>query len=438
MIDQTAEKALKAIKGYEGEIYVVRSVINAAYIDGSKISNAETKIDTGMSVRLSDKGKLGRSSVTVNDDRDIGSCISMAEQISRFSPPTKDFKGYAMPSAKKVTPKGIWDKKIENIQPKDLTDIAVSIINACDTDIPRGLIRVSAIESALMNTNGVDVKHRSTMLYAHFTSMARLEHPGEGIEACYGTRLEMDAAKIGGSLSQKAVSAASAKPFKGRKKLTMILPPCELGDMMMSSAGSALNGENVLYGRSPWKDGTGKAVASDNITLTDDPMSPAPLCSSFDDEGTPACKKTLVENGTLRSFIRDGFVGESTGNGMRRSSVESQGIYENPVSIKPMNLVLSPGRYSMDEIISQTKDGILVDKFAWPECDSLTGRFGLEVRSGHLIKNGRITETINSALMMGNMITALKNVEFVGNDPKNMGCVTIPTVSFADIELIGN
>ena len=433
------DRAINLGKKYDAaEAFIIKTVTNAVYIDGSKVSNVETKTDMGVSFRIYTDGKVGKASVTLNSDDDVDSCAKMAEEVARYSPATKDFKGYPMPEVKRVSPKGMWDDKIENITPEELTYIAQSVIDFCDTDIPRGLLRVSTVISDVANTNGLTTEHAGTTLYGHFTSMARKEHPGEGVETLFGTSLNVDPETLGESLTKKANAAAGAKAFKGKKNLTMILPPSELGDMILSSAGSALNGENVMYGRSLWKDKMGERVASDSISLTDDPESPAPLCSAFDDEGTPATRKVLVEDGILKSFLRDSFVGDSTGNGLRRSTVESQGIYENPVSIKPMNLVLKPGRYSQEDIIASTKNGIYVEKFAWPEADSLTGRFGLEVRSGYIIKDGKIVETINNALLMGNMITALENVEMIGNDSINMGPVTIPTVSFSGMELIGN
>ena len=431
-----AESTLRMTKK-DVEVYVVKANINSVYVDGSKISNVETKTDMGMSVRISDNGKLGKASVTIGDSKP-SDCVKMAEDASKYSPKNDEFQGFVMPAQKKVTVKGSVDKKIESIQPEELMEIANGIVKACNTGIPRGMLRVSVIESAVVNSNGVSAEHKSTMVYGHFTSMTKLVHPGEGVESFFGTSLNIDPEKIGISLYEKAKAAASAVPFKGSKKLTMILPPSELGDMIMSSAGYAMNGENVRYGRSLWKDSLGKEVAVKDLTLKDDPTTPGPLCAQFDDEGTPSSKKTIVDNGVLKGFLRDGFAGGSTGNGMRRSSVESQGIYENAVSIKPMNLVLEKGNRTKEQIIENTDHGILVEKFAWPEADGLTGRFGLEVRSGYLIENGEITKVINSALMMGNMINALKNIEMIGSDAENRGCVTVPTVSFSDIELTGN
>jgi predicted Zn-dependent protease len=438
-IRDVASDALRHAKRMEhAESYVVRSLTHSAYIDGSRISNIETKMDSGICVRVANGNRLGRACITLGTAEDGEKCVNSAIRVSSFSPKDDRFRGYPLPSKPLMNVDGIFDKRIGDISSAELKDILSSVIGSCRAEIPRGSLRLSVIESVVANSNGLLTEHRSTMMYGHFTSMFRGTRNGEGTESLHGVSLVVDPEHIGTELDRKARAAASAMPFKGKEKMTMILPPCELGDMIMSSVGSALNGENVLYKRSPWADKTGERVASHSLSMTDDPATPSPLCSAFDDEGAPSQKKVLVDNGILRSFIRDSFVGDSTGNGMRRNSTDAQNVYCSSVGIKPMNMVVSPGPYSQNEIISQTKNGIFVEKFAWPEADPLTGRFGLEVRCGHIIHNGRITDTINNALLMGNMFDALADIEFIGNDMQNMGCVTIPTISFSGAELAGN
>ncbi len=60
----------------------------------------------------------------------------------------------------------------------------------------------------------------------------------------------------------------------------------------------------------------------------------------FDDEGTPTRRKEIVTDGVFRGFIRNAFCGDSTGNGMRRSSADPLGIYDRPPAVKPQNLVV--------------------------------------------------------------------------------------------------
>ena len=433
------DKAVSAMNAYDqAEVYMSETSVNTIYIDDSKISNIETKTESGMMFRMAKDGRIGKSSVSLNSEKSVDSCMSMAESVLKFSPVNEAFKGYAIPAKAKIAAPDVWDKNVENISPEDLREIAKEIISNCRVNIPRAQIRVSANVGHVINSNGVDCEHRSTLVYGHFTSMTKLDHPGEGMETFHGTHLTLDPAAIAHALSDKAEAAARSREFKGSEKLSMILPPSELGDMMMSAVGSAVNGENVKYGRSLWKDSVGKQVASECVDIVDDPTVSAPLSCVFDDEGVPAERKVLIEKGVLKGFIRDTYCGDSTGNGMRRSSVEAQGAYDRTPTIKPLNMVIRSGKLTRDDIISQTDNGILVEKFAWPEADEMTGRFGLSVRCGYIIRKGEIVDTINNALLMGNMIDAMANVEAIGCDSKQMGVITVPTMSFSGMELVGN
>ena len=434
-----AEKAMEAAREYgQSEVYVSEAVINTVYIDDSKISNIETKLDSGLMIRIADGGRQGKASVTLDDDSSVQQCMSMAESVLRFSPESTEFKGYAQPGSAKISAPDVWDRRVEDITPDVLREMARALIDACPVNIPRAQIRVSTNDCRVMNGNGVDCGHRSTLVYGHFTSMTSRDHPGEGMETYHGTHLDIDLQAIGESLARQANAAATSHEYKGSERLTMILPPGQLGDMMNSSVVAAVNGENVKYGRSMWKDSIGQQVASEQLTIVDNPTVPAPLSCVFDDEGTPTERRTVVEGGILKSFLRDSFCGESTGNGMRRSSVEAQGAYERTPVIKALNVTAKPGRYTPEQIIEQTDRGIFVERFAWPEADEMTGRFGLNVRCGYIIRNGEVVDTINNALLMGNMLEAVRNVEMIGNDPRQMGVVTVPTMSFSGTELVGN
>ena len=439
MIHYAVDRAVQKMGEYDqAEAYTSETIVNTIYIDNSKISNIETKVESGMMFRMVKGKRMGKSSVSLNGPDAVSNCLDMAESVLRYSPENEDMKGYAQPAQARIAAPDVWDKRVEEVTPDDLRDIAREIIDNCRVNIPRAQLRISTTRNHVVNSNGVDCEHASTLVYGHFTSMTVKDHPGEGMETYHGTHLDLDPVAIATALSDKAEAAAVSKGFKGSEKLSMILPPSELGDMLMSSVGSAINGENVKYGRSMWKDSVGEAVASDCLSIVDDPTVSAPLSCVFDDEGVPAYRKPIIEDGVLKGFLRDSFCGDSTGNGMRRSSVEAQGAYDRTPSIKPLNLVVSPGNKSREDIIEQTDNGILVEKFAWPEADEMTGRFGLSIRCGYLIRKGEVAGIVNNALLMGNMLEAVSNVEAIGNDLTQMGVITVPTMGFSGMELVGN
>lgn len=439
------DKAVQALKEYEqSEVFVSETDVHTVYVDNSEISNIESKKDTGMMFRMVQDGRTGKASVTLGSEAEVPECIAMAESVLRYSPVSDNLNGFALPSQAKISRPDVFDRGVENVTPDDLRDLAARLIGAVsdfdrgEVKIPRAQIRVAVTRTHTVNSNGVDVQHESTLVYGHFTSMCVRDHPGEGIAFFNGTHLDLDPEAIGKDIASKAFNAATCKEYKGSEKMDMILTPQEGSEMLFSSLGDAVDGENVKYGRSVWKDSVDRPVASDMLSVYDDPSSDAPLSCVFDDEGTATEKRPIIENGVLKGFLRDTFCGESTGNGMRRSSVEPQGAYERTPIIKPLNLTVRPGRYTLDDIISQTDSGIVVEKFASPEADGLTGRFGLNVRCGHIVKNGEIVATVNNALLMGNMYDCLRNVKMIGNDSVQTGVVKLPSVSYGGTELVGN
>ncbi|MCL2607780.1 MAG: metallopeptidase TldD-related protein [Methanomassiliicoccaceae archaeon] len=258
------------------EVYTIKSFTRCAYIDGSRISNIETKTDSGMCVRVSSDNRPGRACATLSGKDSAENCVNSALRISAFSPKSA-FRGFPLPSKPSVKV-NVVDRKIENVTDSELKDLLSSVIGSCRSEIPRGSLRLSVIESVVANSNGLLTEHKSTMMYGHFTSMFRSVKNGEGTESMYGVSLRMDPERTGEELDRKARASASAAPFRGKEKITMILPPCELGDMIMSSACSALNGENVHYKRSVWSEKLDKKVASGSLTIIDDPAVPGPLC----------------------------------------------------------------------------------------------------------------------------------------------------------------
>ena len=55
------DRAIQALKRYDqAEAYVSETVVRTVYIDGSRISNVETKVDSGMMFRMIDGSRRGK------------------------------------------------------------------------------------------------------------------------------------------------------------------------------------------------------------------------------------------------------------------------------------------------------------------------------------------------------------------------------------------
>jgi len=100
-------------------------------------------------------------------------------------------------------------------------------------------------------------------------------------------------------------------------------------------------------------------------------------------------------------------------------------------------MTIKPGNKNREQIVSQIDKGVLVEMFASPEVNPITGGFGCEVRNATLIEGGQLTKHVKYALLTGNMYEHLRNVVSVGNDLKTVGDVTLPTIAFASATLVG-
>ena len=156
----------------------------------------------------------------------------------------------------------------------------------------------------------------------------------------------------------------------------------------------------------------------------------------------------MVEAGTLKSFFADrkhsALIGVPAGNGYRRAVATVEGAYTKPAETEPSNLVVEPGRKSLDALLSEVDSGVYVEKFAAPEVNPFSGSFAMEVRNATLIKKGELADHVKVALLTGNFYDGLKNVVGVGRDltPTHAfltapGCAYVPPMAFDGFELVG-
>ncbi len=430
----------------EAESYLVRVRSLTAYIDDDRVKNLEEKLDQGVSVRVLLNGKMGQSSSTLHTTRDLEECGAKAVALAKLSRPDpyfKRFPGFSQPS-------GHVDVRQEDAATATtafLKEKVQEIVKAAgeEVKVPRGLLRVALVERALANSNGATFRELGTMAYAHFTSMTKGPEPGEGCECYYSSGLSaLDTQAMGDRLRQKARNAQGAEHFKGKMTGSVILPPDELAEMLMASVGYSLDGENALRRRSPWAELVNKEVGNELVNLRDQPWDPrSALSCRYDDEGTPTKEKPLVERGTLRTLLYDSYHAQmgkaaATGNYLRRDPSDALNLYRRGGATMPVNLAWKPGSESVEDMVSDIKEGVVIEKLAAPDVNSITAGFALEVRCAKLVRDGAVVGHVDQCLLVGNFYQALKRVGAVGNAVTvHRNCI-IPSVRFDGLEIVGS
>ena len=153
---------------------------------------------------------------------------------------------------------------------------------------------------------------------------------------------------------------------------------------------------------------------SDLVNIVADATIPGSIGSfAFDDDGVPAQRFHLVENGMFVGYLsgRDTapFIGRKS-NGTVRAETAAR----IPI-IRMTNINLEPGHTPLDQIIADTKRGILVEtNKSWSIDDlRLNFQFGCEV--AWEIENGRLGRMLRNPLYTGNTPDFWRSCDAVGD-----------------------
>lgn len=185
------------------------------------------------------------------------------------------------------------------------------------------------------------------------------------------------------------------------------------GVIFHEACGHSLEASSVAYGRSQFAGKLGQSIASAKVTAIDDGTIPNAWGSiNIDDEGTPARKNVLIENGILKSYMVDRFNGrrmgmESTGNARRQS-------YAYTPTSRMTNTYIAPGNDSNDEIIASMEYGLYAKDMGGGSVNPVTGEFNFSVNEGYMVRNGKICEPVRGASLVGKGSDILQNIDMVG------------------------
>jgi len=237
---------------------------------------------------------------------------------------------------------------------------------------------------------------------------------GDGFET-HGASRGFEAFEGEGSpeaVAERALSHArdalkASRPPAGY--LTVITRPELTGVFAHESFGHLTEGDFVAAGTSPLTGRLGEAIASEEVTIVDagfDERGGYVLLA--DDEGVPARKVVLVERGVLKGYLHSresaALLGmEPTGNGRAQS-------FAHEVIVRMRNTFFEAGSWGEEEIVEETKHGLLLDKPAGGQVEE-DGTFTFNARIGYLVENGEIKEPVRDVVLAGNILEMLKRVD---------------------------
>ncbi len=187
------------------------------------------------------------------------------------------------------------------------------------------------------------------------------------------------------------------------------------GVMLHEAVGHGLEGDFNRKKSSAFAGLMGQQVAAKGVTIVDDGTIAERRGSlTIDDEGTPTNRTVLIEDGKLVGYMQDRqnarLMGmKATGNGRRES-------YAHEPMPRMTNTYMTSGEHEPGEIIASVKNGIYAVSFGGGQVDITSGKFVFGCTEAYMIEDGKVTQPIKGAMLIGNGPDAMHRVSMVGND----------------------
>ena len=423
----------------ECEVVVVKKNITTVRITDSEIVEIKQNFDKNYGVRIIHQKKI--TSIQTTNKENILDSIENGLKTTLKLRPREFWKG--LPEKKEFTQlEGTFDKKLKQISGSKATDIAQNMINSSENkkiDTITGSLNIVYENFELSNSNELNFNNEST--YISGIINAESEHstlPVSGIgHACGRTLSKFSPEQIG--LDAKNMCIDSINPQKiNSEKYSIIFDPYSVGELLAFVVAANFNFKTFKERKSCFSNNFKNKISTEEFNLTDDPHIPEGIgTKSIDDEGIKTEKIKLIENGIFKnsfSNLYDSYKEgekESSGNAIRMGSPMGRSAEPIPISA-PHNLTITQGSSSQEDMIKDTKHGLLVGRLWYTYAvNPIKGDFSCTARSGiRIIENGKIKGPGKSVRIVHNLPTLLKNISDIGNDQRRvMQWASLPSIT---------
>jgi PmbA protein len=197
---------------------------------------------------------------------------------------------------------------------------------------------------------------------------------------------------------------------------------------------SSVNGGAIWRKSSYLVDREDTRVASDLVTVIDDPFIPkAPGSRPYDGEGLLSRRNVVVEKGMLKTYLLDTYSAKKLGKETTASASRGSSAGVGPSTT---NFVLQAGSITPEELLAKTPRGLYVTEMMGFGFNGVTGDFSRGA-TGFWIENGELAFPVSEVTISLNLDEILKRIDLVANDLDLRTATAAPTFRVSAMTLAG-
>lgn len=396
----------------EYEIYYEQSESAETSAFRSEINSFSSSVSGGICLRCKVGDKMGYASTECIDASEMSGLVARAAENAKLI--EKDEKSFIYAGGAEY--KALDTKKTEM---PDAGELASSVLE-CQASAYEADKRVSDGTSSgafvggstirIFNSAGLDLSGTTGYQGLYIEVIA---NDGEETNTSFKAKIAPLSTIDKKALAEKTVAQTAAR-FGASKvktgKYDIVFDTSKVRDFI-GTFSDVFNAKAVQMGMSLLKGKLGEKIASDKVTIVDDPFNEqCPVKTAFDAEGVPTYKKNVVENGVLKTFLYN--LSTADTDGVQSTGNASKGSYAANIGTSPYCMSILPGDKTREELFELTGDGIYVTEMKGfhAGANAVTGDFSIE-SAGFLIKDGKLGAPVKEFTVAGNFFELIKNIE---------------------------
>jgi len=428
--------ALRKAGADDGEARVEESHAALTRFANGAIHQNVAADGTEVGLRALVDGRMGIASGDASTPERLAELADRAVRLARLAPRLEP--PAVLAGAREIAPvEGAWSEGAGTSDPEARADGVSRLVaaGAAHGAVGFGSWEEDRATVAIATTNGCSAAERRSRTRV----LTVMRHPDGGTgyaEAVGSGPGAIDPGSLGDEAGRWAARGGGATDL-GPCDLPVVLGPYAVADLIFTLGLLGFSGLALEEGRSFAVPGT--TIGAPGVTIVDDARDPGLLPASFDDEGSPTERVTLVERGVCRAVVHD--LGTASRAG--RASTGHGLPAPNPWGPVPRHLAMSAGEAAEADLLRPIRRGLYIRRFHYtnpvhPRLALVTGM----TRDGcFLVEDGAITRPVRDLRFTQSYLDALVGIEAIGRERRlvamDPGVVLAPAVRIGSFRFTG-
>jgi PmbA protein len=438
--DPVAESVGHLPDGVSADVRVTDLAWTTIRFANGRIHQPHIERTTHVSYRVAEGSRLGTATIGDASARGLATVRDAARALAGVAPVDRKFPGFSKGGgARRSSP--AFSRATAELSPEQATRVAESVLEAARDGLPEGrvagVVIVGSERFRVANSSGLDRTGAFSAAQASvLVDRPDLDPPVSGwSEGGHWDYRRLDAARLGREAAERVARTPPQAAAPGTYRVVLRGPAMADTLNFLASMGFSAFGE--IEGWSCLRRKRGKRIAPPFVDLVDDPRSKETVPFAIDREGAWTHRFPLIERGVAGDAVTDLVTAGRLGRKPTGHALPPEAPY-GAFGPEPSRMILRPGSASEDELIRETRQGILVTRFHYvrvvdPGRGIITGM----TRDGtYRIEKGEIVGPVRNLRFTESVLTVLGGITLLGREARPYPlerCLAVATTPAASV-----